>query len=107
MLMMVLCLSCGCASNPHDQARNFATGAVLADAVSTHERLHDDCVEENALYDGTTNKDQIVIVNVLIAGAIWWFAGELKKIDGPTWPLWVAGAFRAGVTVNNITQDCE
>lgn len=106
-VITVFCLLSGCASNPYDRARNFAVGAVLADAATTHHKLHEGCGEGNSLYDGTTNKDQIIIINVAIAGVVWWMADELKDVNGPTWPLWLAGAFRAGVTVNNLVQDCS
>lgn len=105
-LMLFALVAAGCASNPYHNARNFAVAGIAADVASTHRAIERGCVESNPLYGKDANIEKIAIINLALIGVIWWVAGKLEESNGPTWPLWVVGALRAGVAIRNENVDC-
>ena len=109
VVLVVLALSSllsGCASTPHQTARNFAVAGVAADVVSTHRAIERGCVEGNPLYGKDASIEQIAVINLGLIGLIWWMSEKLEAGNGPTWPLYLLGALRAGVAIRNERINC-
>ena len=105
-LLISLPLMAACSSNPHHNARNFALAATVADVISTDRGMKRGCMELNPLYGQQPRTENLVAVNLLIAGGIWWLSDFLEETEQSPSLLYLLGAVRFGLAANNEMVDC-
>lgn len=105
---LALCaVTTACTSLP--LARDYALAGIAADVTSTQLALDRGCHEGNPIYfgKGTGQRASIVGINLLLAGAIWWYADNVDPEDeGVTIPLWLAGSVRWAAAGYNTSLKC-
>lgn len=107
LTILSICASlAACSSVP--LARDYTLAGIAADVTSTQLALDRGCHEGNPIYfgKGTGQRASIVGLNLLMAGAVWWYASEYDGAEGAAIPLWIAGSVRFAAAGYNTSLHC-